>query len=236
MFTKPIAHRGLHDGHHVENSLGAFKQAIESGFGFELDVHMLKDGTILVHHDYDLKRLEGVDAKLKDMTIEEVKRHPFLNGGETIPTLKEVLDITAGRVPILIELKINNGFDPAFPAKVLEVLSDYDYQDTIAIQSFNPYAVRWLKEHSDRYPLGQLSSGKLEGQKPHIQFMFKTLLVNHISHPDFVSYDIDYLPRSSVKRARRRGMPIIAWTVNNQIKRDLASRYADQIIFEAIKT
>jgi len=235
LFTKPIAHRGLHDATNVENSLGAFKQAIEAGFGFELDVHMLKDGTILVHHDEDLKRLEGAEGKLKEMTIEEVRQHPFLQGGETIPTLEEVLEVTAGRVPILIEMKISDGFDPAFTAKLLEVLSHYEHQDTIAIQSFNPYAVRWLKEHTDKYPLGQLSSGKLEGQKPHIQFMFKTLLVNLISHPDFVSYDIAHLPKASVKRARRRGMPIIAWTIDSQPKRDLALRYADQIIFEAIK-
>ncbi len=235
IFTLPLAHRGLHDDIFVENSLGAFNRAIAAGLGFELDVHILKDGTIVVNHDDDLKRLCGVDATLSDITLDELKAHRFTKGGESVPTLAEVLALTAGRVPILIELKVKNHFDPTFTEAVLQVLEGYEHKDTIALQSFNPYAMKWLKQHTNDYPLGQLSSGKLEGQKPHIQFMFRTLLVNHISHPDFVSYDIDHLPKACVRRARRRGMPIIAWTIDSEEKRKKALRCADRIIFEHIK-
>jgi len=235
LLEKPLAHRGLHDATHVENSLGAFAQAIDAGLGFELDVHMLKDGTIVVHHDYDMKRLFAFPGKLKEMTIEEVKRQRFTAVDERLPTLAEVLDLAQGRVPILIELKISNGFDPAFPEKLLQVLEKYPFKNQIALQSFNPYAVRWLKQHTNDFPIGQLSSGKLEGQKPHIQFLFKTMLVNRISKPDFVSFDVDYLPSCAIRRLRRRGMPIIAWTVDDDTKRRKASRHADQIIFENLK-
>ena len=235
LFTRPIAHRGLHQGSVVENSLAAFKAAIDLGVGFELDVHMLKDGTIVVHHDYNLKRLCGVDARLADLTLEELKRHKFIEATETVPTFQEVLDLTAGKVPILVELKISNGFDPAFPDALLQTLESYPFKDTIALQSFNPYAVRYLKNQASSYPVGQLSSGKLEGQKPHIQFLFATMLVNRISKPDFVSYDVNYLPRWSVTRLRKRGMPIIAWTIDDENKRKNAVANADQFIFEGIK-
>lgn len=235
MFSKPIAHRGLHQGSIIENSLAAFEASIEAGLGFELDVHMIKDGTIVVFHDYTLKRLCGIDLKLSDLTHNDLKKHPYTDSHEWIPTLEEVLSLTSGRVPILIELKISNAFDPAFPSALLKVLDKYEYKDKIALQSFNPYAVKWLKANSDEYLIGQLSSGKLEGQKPHIQFMFKTLIINRLSHPDFVSYDINYLPCRWVKRARAKGLPIIAWTIDDELKRKSALLNADQYIFEHLK-
>jgi glycerophosphoryl diester phosphodiesterase len=235
LFTRPIAHRGLHDDRRIENSLSAFAAAIEKGYPFELDVHLMKDGTIVVHHDDNLKRLCGVDRPLKDMTLPELKSIPFTGSNERVPTFQEVLDLTKGQVPILVEMKISNSFDPVFPEALLKLLDGYPYKDKIALQSFNPYAVRWLKDHTEQYPIGQLSSNKLSGQKAHIQFMFKTLLVNRISHPDFVSFDVLYLPSCFVKGVRRRGRPIIAWTINDDKKRQTALKNADQFIFERIK-
>ncbi len=235
VFQRPIAHRGLHGDLIIENSLLAFEHAINAGFGFELDVHMLRDGTIVVHHDYSLKRLSNVDIKLEDIDLAEMKKYPFTGTTQFIPTLQEVLDLTHGQVPILIELKIANSFDSLFTQRLIDLLDSYDHTDQIAIQSFNPYAMKWLREHTNRYLLGQLSSGKLEGQKPHIQFLFKTLLVNHISHPDFVSFDVQYLPSPFVNRARKKGIPIIAWTIADDKRHEIAKKYADQIIFEKIK-
>ncbi|HAV20005.1 MAG TPA: hypothetical protein DCX17_03155 [Firmicutes bacterium] len=235
IFTRPIAHRGLHDAQRIENSLSAFEAAKNNGFGFELDIHMIKDGTIIVHHDYNLKRLCGVDVKVADLVVQDLAKYPFFNQKEHVPTLQEVLDFTMGEVPILIELKIAHGFDPIFPDALLKVLEKYPYKDKIALQSFNPYAIRWLKAHTNDFSVGQLSSGKLEGQKPHIQFLFKTLLITRISKPDFVSYDINYLPNPHVKRLRKRGMAIIAWTIDSELRHKNAILNADQFIFENIK-
>lgn len=234
MFHKPIAHRGLHGPGIVENSLAAFTASIKAGFGFELDIHMMGDGTIVVHHDESLKRLCGVDKQLDQLTSKDLHDYPLLESGEKIPTLQEVLDLTAGQVPILIEMKISNSFDPAFTMALLKMLEAYPYKDQIAIQSFNPYAVRWLKNNTTDYPIGQLSSGKLSGQKWHVQFMFKTLLINRISHPDFVAYDIEYLPSRHVARCRKRGFPIISWTIDDEAKRAKALLSSDQFIFEKI--
>ncbi len=234
LFSRPIAHRGLHDDHRVENSLSAFAAAIEKGFPFELDIHLMKDGTIVVHHDDNLKRLCGVDRCLKDMTLPELKSVTFTDSDERVPTFEEVLNLTQGRVAILVELKISNSFDPSFTEALLKLLASYPYPDQIALQSFNPYAVRWLKDHTDEYLIGQLSSAKLPGQKAHIQFLFRTLLVNRISHPDFVSFDVNHLPSCYVKGARKRGRSIIAWTIDDEKKRKVALNNADQFIFERI--
>ncbi|MFA5236078.1 MAG: glycerophosphodiester phosphodiesterase family protein [Bacilli bacterium] len=233
LFTRPIAHRGLHDDRRVENSLSAFAAAIEKRLPFELDIHLMKDGTIVVHHDDSLKRLCGVDRLLKEMTLTELKAITFTGSNERVPTFAEVLDLTQGQVPILVELKISNTFDPAFAEALLKLLEAYPYKDKIALQSFNPYAVRWLKDHTDDYLVGQLSSAKLPGQKAHVQLLFKTLLVNRISHPDFVSFDVTHLPSCFVKWARRR-RPIIAWTIDDEKKRKTALENADQFIFERI--
>jgi len=234
MFHKPIAHRGLHGGAIIENSLGAFSAAIEQGLGIELDIHMMGDGTIVVHHDESLDRLCGIDKRLDNLNSEDLANYPLQGSGEKIPTLSEVLDLTAGKVPLLIELKISNSFNPVFTQRLLQLLDTYAHKQMIALQSFNPYAVAWLKTHTTDYPIGQLSSGKLSGQKWHVQFMFKTLLINKISHPDFVSFDIEYLPSPFVTKCRKRGMPIIAWTIDDEQKRAKALLYADQFIFEKI--
>lgn len=234
MFDKPITHRGLHAPGVDENSLGAFDRSIKAGLGFELDIHMLADGTIVVHHDETIKRLTGVDKRLDQLTLPELKKYPLRISGELIPTFEEVLKLTDGRVPILVELKISNSFDPAFTAALLKVLDTYPHKDMIALQSFNPYAVRWLKANTNDYLVGQLSSPNLSGQKWHVRFLFKTLLINKISHPDFVSYDIEYLPSRHVSRLRKKGMPIIAWTIDDHPKQAKALLYTDQYIFENI--
>jgi glycerophosphoryl diester phosphodiesterase len=234
LFTRPIAHRGLHDEKICENSLSSFKKAVERGYNIELDARMSKDQCIIVHHDDNLKRMTGVDIDIDIINSDELKKYPMINSQEIIPTLKEVLDLVEGKVTILIELKIKNEFNPEFPEAVLKVLDEYPYKDKIALQSFNPYAMKWLKQKSCPYLLGQLSSGNLEDQKLHIKFLFKTLLVNRISKPDFIAYDITHLPNFYVKRARHKGYKILSWTIDDKDKLKKALRYSDQIIFEKV--
>ena len=71
LFKVPVAHRGLHDDELPENSMPAFAAAIEHGFNIEIDVHLSSDGHLVVFHDDNLKRVCGIDKKVKDCTVEE---------------------------------------------------------------------------------------------------------------------------------------------------------------------
>jgi len=231
-----LAHRGLHDAVLDENSLGAFKSAVAHGYGIELDVHLTKDGTLAVVHDGNLSRVANLDISITAMTASDLAKTKLLLSGEAIPTLVQVLEVVQGKVPLLIEMKVDGAFDPALPEGIIEALSDYPDDGNIAVQSFNPYAMRWLrKNYPHRYPYGQLVSHDFEGQSRFTNFMFRTLLINLISRPLFTSMDVNYLPDKHIRRARRRGMNIICWTVDSDSKRQLAEREADNYIFERIR-
>src|SRR3989344_4636323 len=93
-----LAHRGIMYKY-PENSIISFKNALANGFGIELDIHRTKDGSLVVIHDSNLKRLTGVDASVMDLDIEEIKKlnyHMKISGktfAEKIPTLTEVLTL-----------------------------------------------------------------------------------------------------------------------------------------------
>ena len=100
------AHRGFHDKPRIpENSLPAFKRAVQCGFGAELDVHLMKDGHLAVIHDASLKRTAGADVLVEDLTAEELRQYTLEGTEYHIPLLEEVLPIFAGKAPLIVELK-----------------------------------------------------------------------------------------------------------------------------------
>ncbi|HML99857.1 MAG TPA: glycerophosphodiester phosphodiesterase family protein [Bacilli bacterium] len=232
----PLAHRGLHNQQFAENSLGAFQNAVAAGYGIELDVHLIKDGSLVVVHDNNLKRVTGKDGLVENLTAEELKEYPLLIGGELIPSFDAVLALVNGKVPLLIELKVENDFNPKLVDLVMKSLEKYPFLENTAVQSFNPYAIKYIRaQYPNRFPYGQLISKDLPGQSKMVHFVFKTLLVNKISHPDFVSYDINFLPFWRIRRLRKKGMPILSWTINSEEKLQKGRKYSDNIIFETIK-
>lgn len=92
------AHRGLYDKEAgiPENSLPAFSRAIARGFGAELDVHLLRDGTLAVFHDSDVKRMTGREGYLEDLSADELEDYALDGTKETIPQFKDVLALFAG--------------------------------------------------------------------------------------------------------------------------------------------
>ncbi|MGN0790205.1 MAG: glycerophosphodiester phosphodiesterase family protein [Christensenellales bacterium] len=232
----PIAHRGLHDEIREENSISAFKAAIERGFAIETDVHLLRDGVVAVHHDNSLKRICGKDVRIESLTSSQLKDYPMTLGGEIIPTLPEMLALVDGRVPILIELKTICGWRNNDLAKaVLRDLKNYPYKDVIALQSFDPFAVRWCRRHQTEYPFGQLASAEGEkGKTPKVlnDFMGK-LHVNAISKPMFTSYDVVSSPNKYIDKTHEK-MPVLSWTVRTEENLAVAKKYADNVIFEKI--
>ena len=104
---RAFAHRGLYepDQSVPENSLRAFRRAVEAGYGAELDVQMTKDGQVVVFHDDDLKRGCGVDGRICDMTLAELEELRLFGSEERIPLFSEVLEIFGGKQPLIIKLK-----------------------------------------------------------------------------------------------------------------------------------
>lgn len=234
IFKAPLAHRGLHNDKIDENSLPAFQAAVDAGFGIELDIHVTKDEQVVVIHDYTTTRVTGVEKKVTEITYAEISKLQLLMTKTKIPLLKDVLKIVDGKVPLLIELKAESGYNPKFAEIVIKALKDYKHKDTIALQSFNPYLTKELKLGQTEMLVGQLASNVLDGQTKLVQFIFRSLLVLKISKPDFFNYEVKYIKRWKIQRKRRK-LPLITWTITNEAEHNIAKKYADNIIFENIK-
>jgi len=224
----PIAHRGLHDGNKTvpENSLSAFAKAITAGYPIELDIQIISDGTVIVFHDSDLKRICGVSTSTRKLTVSTLKNYTLFSTSEKIPTLTEVLQLVNGQVPLVIELKtetLNKGLEK----NLLQLLTKY--QGAFALQSFNPSSVRWLQKHTS-YFVGQLAEASL-AFKPFNKIV-EYLQLNKSHSPDFIGYDIALFPNKTITHFQEKGIPILAWTVRTQNQIEHKSHYFDNIIFE----
>ncbi len=231
--TIPIAHRGLHGEGVSENSMQAFRLAIEKGYAIEIDLRMTKDGEIVVVHDSNLRRVTGQDVLVEHLTKDELKKYP-LSSGELIPTFKEFLALVNGQVPVLVEIKANEGFDPELCEKVLFELKDYEAKDKIALQSFNPYVVKHFKTLCDEYSVGLLATREYPFSTLK-NYVLRTLKLYKSIHADFISYNVCYLPYRKVSKIKRRGHKVLAWTIDTPEKLSKARTYADNIIFEKIE-
>ena len=231
---KPIAHRGLHKGSAVpENSLAAFEAAIELGYPFELDIQLLADGGLVVFHDQDLTRLTGVSGKISEQNSQTIKQLKLLGSDQHVPLLDEVFDLVKGKVPILIEIK-NDGMVGELEQTLLNKLSDYSGE--YAVQSFKPFSISWFKKNAPQILRGQLSGGFKSGNLAwHKKIARRNLLMNWVSSPNFIGYDIQCLPYLPVSIARQiLNYPVIAWTIKTEKDKVEAEKYADNIIFESI--
>lgn len=229
-----IAHRGLHSDTVSENSLQAFGLAIEKGFAIEIDVHLLRDGELAVVHDSDLTRVTGQTVVVETLSSAELQNYPLKLNGEKIPTLRETLALIDGRVPLLIELKFEKGFDKNQADTLLAHLAEYRYKDKIALQSFHPAAVRYLKKKTKEYSVGFLTSYRL-GKGKLVTYLLKSLALFGWMKADFVSYDIRYLPNKYVSKKQKQGYPVLVWTINTPEKLEKALKVSDGIIFEKME-
>ena len=137
-----IAHRGIYDNKKIfENSLEAFKKAIDKGYAIELDLRLTKDNKIVIFHDDKLERLTNEKGYIKDKNFIELEKIKLINNSK-IPTFKEVLDLVNGKVPLLIELK-SNIKGTRLEKEVVKELKNY--KGEYAIQSFNPKTIIWFR-------------------------------------------------------------------------------------------
>ncbi|MGL5316607.1 MAG: glycerophosphodiester phosphodiesterase [Peptostreptococcaceae bacterium] len=230
---KPIAHRGLFNSKYPENSLSAFENAIKNNYGIELDVQFTKDKKVVVFHDDNLERMTKDKRNVNELTYEELRKIKLLNSNESIPLLEDVLLLVNGKAPLIIEIKnckniIELGEETN---KILK-----NYKGKFAVESFNPIVIEWFKNNAKDVVRGQLSGNfkKYEGDlKFYEKFALTYLLLNFKSKPDFIAYELEWLPNIRVSYLKKRGMPIIAWTVKSEKDMEKAYKYSDNIIFDS---
>lgn len=184
------AHRGLFDNESdaPENSLEAIRKAVESGYGIEWDIQLSKDNKVVVFHDATLKRMCGVEGNVWDYTLEELKQFSLLDSGAKIPTLEEALEVVGGKVPLIIEYKLDR-----VQTLVCELANEIlqNYKGVYCIESFHPLAVMWYRKNRPDIVRGQLSQE--HWRYPEHRHLAKAvaalLLTNVAARPDFVAYN-----------------------------------------------
>lgn len=223
--AQPIAHRGYHDTNKTvwENTLSAFKRAIDGGFAIECDLQYAADGVPVVFHDDDTQRLCNLPGQVRDRTSSELGLMSIGGTKDHVPTLKQLLQLCGGKVPLVIELKGKEGDDEGFVETVLEILADYE--GPVALMSFDHWLLEDLKRLEAPYPIGLTAMGSsTEAFKEHERAMALGL--------DFVSYFYAELPNPFVSALREKQVPVITWTVRDQAGRTHSEEHADQMTFE----
>ena len=233
--STPIAHRGLHSQSPAaaENSMTAFRLALEADLAIEFDVHLSADHIPVVFHDDTLARMTGDKRHVSDVSAEELGTLSLDSQADTIPRFADVLSFVAGKVPLVIELKQCPFGNDLLAAKVWDILKDYD--GPYSVQSFDPRTLKWFRENAPHVIRGQLAANRIPRKMPlHKKFMVRHMLLNHLSRPHYIGYDVRDINRWTVRRAVKKNMHLLAWTVSSESELGQARQHADNIIFEKL--
>ncbi len=236
-FRLRYAHRGLASYDYPENSLSAFNNSAQKGFGIELDVHLMRDSRLAVIHDSSLKRTAGADVKIEDLTEAELKNYTLIGTEEKIPTLREVLAAVDGRVPLLIELKAERGNAKTLCSALMYELRDYkgDY----CIESFDPRCLLWFKKNRPEVVRGQLSQNFIRNDEKlsfPLRIILTELILNAFTQPDFMAFKYeDRHTLSNLISKNFWNMPTFAWTLKSPRKAKRAEKKGYGLIFENIE-
>ena len=250
------AHRGLHDNSSdaPENTMAAFKKAVEAGFGIECDVQLTADGVPVIFHDFTLARCArypegdipsdavrnpdgslGVKGRVTDYTYEELMRFHILESDERIPKFSDFLELVDGRVPLIVELKIER-YDLSVCRGADALLKDY--KGVYCIESFNPLGVFWYRINNGRVLRGQLSDAfhrdKPEEFRGPLYFLLTFLFFNILGRPDFIAFNHRYSSNISMWFCRKLfGALTAAWTIKSRDELERAREKFDIIIFDS---
>lgn len=232
------AHRGLFDNNSdaPENSLPAFRKAVENGYGIELDVSLSKDGIPVVFHDATLKRMTGKEGNVWDYTLAELKELRLASSDATIPTFEEALQTVQGKVPLIVEYKLD-----VPQTKVCELgnelLKKYvdEYNGVYCIECFHPLALLWYKKHRPDIIRGQLCMEywKDEQYKGKVLYLLLSYLVTNVAtRPDFIAYR--YLDAKNLSRrlCRAMGALSVTWTIKSRKDYQDVAKEFDLFIFD----
>jgi glycerophosphoryl diester phosphodiesterase len=237
-FRAPLAHRALHGPGRRENSLSAVKAAVAAGYGIEVDVQPSIDGVAMVFHDYALGRLTEESGSVAVRSAAELRAIPLKGTHEGIPTLFEVLEAVDGRVPILIEIKDQDGaMGPnvgLLQTWVGEALTGY--RGPVAVMSFNPHTIAAFGAVAPDVPRGLTTSGWDHGDALRLPAKARAHLAAMADFDrvgaQFISHDWRDLDRARVRALKAKGVPVLCWTIRSPAQESQAREIADNITFE----
>lgn len=222
------AHRGLHSPGTPENSPSAFAEAIGRGMGIECDVQRTKDSGAVVFHDWELDRLTDRKGAVDHLTMAELTAIPLVENADRIPSLERLLQQVGGRVPVLIEIKSKR--DRRVRPLCLAVRRALEgYHGHHAVMSFDPRVSRWFAAHSPRTVRGLVVT---EEDKRGLVGAISRRLSLWNAKPDFLAYDVRDLPSGFAAAQRKRGLPLLTWTVRSPETTQVAFENTDAPILE----
>ncbi|KIT15432.1 glycerophosphodiester phosphodiesterase family protein [Jannaschia aquimarina] len=239
-FTDPglIAHRGLHSDGIPENTIAAISAAIDRGYGIEIDVQISSDDVAMVFHDEDLTRLCGRCERVDTLSSEMLRQIEVAGTRQRIPTLSQVLGLVRGRVPILVEIKDQDGqMGPDIGRLERAVVRDLrDYEGPIAVMSFNPHSVAAMVDLLPEIPRGLVTSAFQSEDWPDLPAETRATL-REIPDADavgasFISHQSDALSMPRVAELKRSGIAILCWTIRSPEQELTARLVADGVTFE----
>ena len=238
--AKHYAHRGYHDKPNgiPENSMAAFRRAIEHGFPTEIDVHLIADGTLVVFHDELLERETGARGEIEDYDLSNLRKLRLEGTDELIPAFVEVLELYEDTgLPLLIELKVNRGNYRALAEAVVKRLDTY--KGSFAVQSFDPRAMMIIRKMRPGFTRGMLSMDFF--RDPHGLPLYQiplltNLVMRELVKPDFIAYQFcDRNNRVLRRLVDKQGMAEASWTIRSMEDYNTAAKSGSIPIFEMIE-
>lgn len=240
ILTLPLAHRALHDvtDGRPENSLSAIEAAIAHGYGVEIDLQLSADGQAMVFHDDALDRLAEGAGPVRARTAEDLGQITLLGGAEGVPTLRAVLDFVAGRVPLLIEIKDQDGaMGPNIGALEKAAVADLTgYTGPFGLMSFNPHSVAFMAELMPHAPRGLVSSSydpaKWHPLPAAVCDALRPIADFERTKSSFISHEVADLSNPRVAELKNAGADVLCWTVKTADEERIARDVAQNITFE----
>ena len=230
LINRASAHRGFHGNGIPENSKPAFEKAIELGYPIETDVQLTSDLVPVCFHDDTLNRMTGKDARIWDVSFEELRSLRLADTDEQVMTFEEFLNLVDGKVPLLIEIKSQPPHNEDVAKKVIELLKGY--KGEFVIQSFDPRIMKIIRKIAPSIIRGQLiEPEKNEKVKSLTHFILSHGLLNFMSKPDFINYNAQYLPLS---KRMKRGKRVLCWTIRSEEEEKMALPFVEGYVFENI--
>lgn len=235
--ARPVAHRGLHGQGRVENSIAAIEAAIERNFPIELDVQLTSDDEAVVFHDYDLRRLTPEMGAVRQRSSAQLQAMPYMAGPGSIPLLSQVIELVGGRVPLLIEIKDQDGALGSdvgrLEAAVCRAITGYE--GDLAVMSFNPNSMREMKRLCPDVPRG-LVTDTFDKKNwpvpvPTLERLREIPDYDHVE-ASFISHMAADLERPRVTDLKNDGATILCWTITTPEQARAALAIADNITFE----
>lgn len=227
-----FAHRGLHgadaSGCVPENSLAAAEGAIARGLGIECDIQRSRDDHPMVFHDWELSRLTGEAGATEQATAAELEGLRLLDTDQAPVRLARFLEVVAGRVPLLIEIKSMPGYDVEWTCSSVAWLLD-TYQGDVAVMSFDPRVPMWFAAEAPAVARGLVGTDTHENG---FEGVWRTPEAIAAAQPDFLAIDVRDLDRPEAAAWRAGGKPLLTWTVRSPETRARALALADALIAE----